>query len=433
MNLSVYRTALNIRASNITKVWYIISSFILNAFIPIALLPFLILTTECHANPETLRGNESTITAKGINITVNKHATYLTIIFSGKVNADFYAIERPNRLIIDLPDVEFHDKMNNLNKNGGVISSYRYGLFASGRSRIVIDLKQPVSAQALHGITEGDKNHYFSLELKAASTEQYKALVRKTTPSMDNLQNATGFETAVEIPENSKLPVIVIDPGHGGIDPGAITQSGIQEKDIVFAFAQTVAEYLNKQKRFHIVMTRKSDIFIPLGERVRIAQKAQADLFISIHADSISAAPQISGFTVYTMSDKASDRESALLAAKENQADSVAGVESQELKEQVVDILQELTIRETRLLSKRFARFVIDSFGNVMRLNKNPYRQASFHVLKAYDVPSILIELGYLSSAQDINLLTSDEWRNNAAEAIVKSINDFFPDQLSQN
>lgn len=401
----------------------------------IILISFLFYAFSQPAYAELLHGADNTVIAQGIKISVKKQATYLTIIFSKKVQATYYALEHPNRLIIDLPGVEFHVTDNNLKRNGGLVASFRYGLIAENQSRIVIDLKSPVSVQKLHGqVEEAEGSYYIAFELKAASTSQFRELVNKTEPYSPNQPDISSeIPSQTTMPADERKPVIVIDPGHGGIDPGAVTQTGIQEKDIVFAFAATVVKYLEAQNRFHVIMTRQSDIFVPLNERVRIAQKARADLFISIHADSISAAPQVSGFTVYTVSDKASDRESALLAAKENQADSIAGIETSDLKDQVVDILQELTIRETRLMSKRFARLLIEHFGNVMRLNKNPSRQAGFHVLKAYDIPSILIELGYLSSGQDISLLTSEEWRNNAAQAITESINSFFPPASSQN
>lgn len=378
------------------------------------------------AQAQDLRGQTSHIIAKGFNITAQKNTTFFTILLSKEVQATFYAMNTPNRLVIDLPEVEFHIATPKSNQKGGMISSFRFGLFAQGRSRVVIDLTEPVTVRALQGKVQDQEDMFFyTLELKRSSRENFANLVIKTDPTA--LMKTT--PQIIEPQKSNEKFVVVIDPGHGGIDPGATTNSGIQEKDIVFAFAQTVAEQLKTQKKFHVILTRSTDVFVPLGERVRIAQREKANLFISIHADSISAAPQVSGFTIYSLSQKASDRESAKLADRENQADSVAGIVSPEIQGQVVDILQELTIRETRVFSKQLAEHIISKIETVMRLNKNPYRQAGFHVLKAYDIPSVLIELGYLSSKKDIDLLMSEEWRIKAAQAITQAINIYFDHQ----
>jgi N-acetylmuramoyl-L-alanine amidase len=221
-------------------------------------------------------------------------------------------------------------------------------------------------------------------------------------------------------------PVIMIDPGHGGIDPGAAGSGHVVEKDLVLSFAQRLKKKLEASGRYKVLMTRDEDVFVSLGARVKAARAAQADLFISIHADSISGGQDVRGLTVYTGSERASDADSARLADRENKADAAAGVESGDMPDDVSDILQELTLRETRGFSHGFATRLVGEFDAVARLNKNPHRQARFQVLRAHDVPSVLVELGYLSSQKDLDQLMSEEWRLKMASAMAVAVDRFF-------
>jgi len=225
-------------------------------------------------------------------------------------------------------------------------------------------------------------------------------------------------------PSADTRPLIMIDPGHGGIDPGAKAGETL-EKDIVFSFARTLKELLDKEGKYRVHLTRDQDVFVSLGERVNMARAAKADLFISIHADTISSS-QVRGLTVYTGSERATDAESARLAEKENEADAVGGIEVSQAPEGIADILQELTLRETRSFSNRLALTVVSNLNKIMPLNKNPHREAGFRVLRAPDVPSVLMELGYMSSRQDIDLLLSQEWRDKSAEALAKALDQYF-------
>jgi N-acetylmuramoyl-L-alanine amidase len=219
----------------------------------------------------------------------------------------------------------------------------------------------------------------------------------------------------------------MIDPGHGGIDPGAATSSSrVVEKDLVLSFAQRLKRKLEEGGRYKVLMTREQDVFVSLGDRVRAARGVQADLFISIHADSISGGQDVRGLTVYTGSERASDADSARLADRENKADAVAGVESGDMPDEVSDILMDLTLRETRGFSHSFAARLVGEFDSVARLNKNPHRQARFQVLRAHDIPSVLVELGYLSSQKDLDLLMSEEWRVKMVSAMSVAVDRFF-------
>ncbi|MGF7160432.1 N-acetylmuramoyl-L-alanine amidase [Rhodoligotrophos appendicifer] len=230
--------------------------------------------------------------------------------------------------------------------------------------------------------------------------------------------------------ERRAKPIVVIDPGHGGIDPGAISKSGTFEKDVVLGFAKVLRDRLQASGRYDVVMTRSNDSFLTLGNRVRVAQKKQADLFISIHADSLKRGVA-RGSTVYTVSDKASDREAAEIAAAENKADLVAGVEVDGENEELTGILIDLVQRETRNHSVFFAKTLVNTLDGTTMLSSKPHRYAGFRVLRAADVPSVLVELGYLSSSEDEKLLTSSAWRQKVARSMQVAVDGFFGTHVS--
>ncbi len=232
---------------------------------------------------------------------------------------------------------------------------------------------------------------------------------------------------AAPVPIATK-PTIVLDPGHGGFDTGAIANA-IVEKGVALEFAQLLAKKLEATGTFKVVMTRNDDVFIPLSERVRIARSAGAALMISIHADTLTESGDVSGATVYTLSDKASDAAAAKVAAKENAADAGSGADGQADTADVSDILFDLTRQETRAYSHVFARTLVNYWKVAGRLNKNPQRAAGFRVLKAPDVPSVLLELGYLSNTNDAAALTSPDWREAATGRMLQAIQAYFADQ----
>jgi N-acetylmuramoyl-L-alanine amidase len=229
-------------------------------------------------------------------------------------------------------------------------------------------------------------------------------------------------------PSGDPRPLIVIDPGHGGPDTGAKVGDGeIMEKHMVLDFSMTLRDQLEKSGKYRVVLTRIDDTFIPLGERVKMARQRQAALFISIHADSLPKAEgDVQGATVYTLSDKASDSEAAKLAEAENRSDVVAGIDLSREPGDVADILIDLAQRETKGYSHQFARTLVGEMKSAMRLHKKPLKSASFVVLKAPDVPSVLVELGYMTNKQDLKLLMSEGWRAKAAESMVQAVDAFF-------
>ena len=205
------------------------------------------------------------------------------------------------------------------------------------------------------------------------------------------------------------------------------------EKDIVLEFAQALAEKLEKSGKYRVAMTRTDDRFIALGERVRIARGQGAALFVSIHADALAARNEndVRGATVYTVSDTASDVEAARLAEAENKADAIAGVDLSAEPEEVADILIDLTQRETKNFSAHFARAVVGELKSAAKLHKHPLKSAGFKVLKAPDVPSVLIELGYVSNKQDLKLMTTEAWRARTSGAVAQAVNTFFSTRLA--
>jgi len=353
-------------------------------------------------------------------------STRLIVTMSQAVEARAFVMQRPDRVVVDLPEVNF--QLPEAGKGRGLIASFRYGLFAPDRSRVVIDLAQPALVSRAESVTRpSDGAAVLTIELARTDRETFRRAAKADETSHGAIR-ATGHRPS---DPGDRRPLIVIDPGHGGVDPGAIPSASVFEKDIVFAFAQRLRRRLDASGRYRTLMTREEDVFVALEQRVRIAQAARADLMISIHADSISAAPHIRGMTVYTGAERASDAESARLAERENKADAAGGIETANRPAEVADILQELTQRETRGFSHRFAKRLLTHLEPVMPRSKKPHREAGFLVLRAPDVPSVLVELGYLSSRKDINLLLSDEWRDRSATAMAGAIDLYFAKRVA--
>lgn len=355
-------------------------------------------------------------------------STRLAITLSQAVEPRAFVMERPDRVVIELPEVNFQLPKEAGQGREGLISSFRYGLFAPGRSRLVIDLAQPALVSGAQTTTRAsDGAAVLTVELTRTDREAFRRAAKA-----DEASHVTPQPAAVRrVDPGDRRPLIVIDPGHGGVDPGAIPSAAVFEKDIVFAFAQRLRRRLDGSGRYRTLMTRDEDVFVGLEERVRIARAARADLMISIHADSISAAPHIRGMTVYTGAERATDAESARLAERENRADAAGGIETASRPAEVADILQDLTQRETRGFSHRFAKRLLAQLEPVMPRSKKPHREAGFLVLRAPDIPSVLVELGYLSSQKDIGLLRSDEWRDRSAAAMASAIDLYFATRVA--
>jgi N-acetylmuramoyl-L-alanine amidase len=361
-------------------------------------------------------------------LTADAQSAKLVFTMSAPVAVQATVLQSPDRIVIDLPEVNFQLPADAGRKAQGLVKSFRYGLFAQGRSRVVIDLAGP----ALPSRTSGEPilngaAHKLVIELKKADRDSFA----KAAAQSRNMSEDTGALALRPVLDGDTRPVVVIDPGHGGIDVGAIGVNNALEKDVVFAFARELKARLGQTGLIRVVLTREADSFVSLPDRVKIAQAHGASLFVSVHADTLAVSPEVRGLTVYTNSEHASDAESARLAETENKADALAGVETSDANEEVAGILSELTRRETRTYSHLFARTLVGQMMSSSKLNKNPTRSAGFRVLKAPDVPSVLIELGYLSSKTDVENLTTPAWRERAAEGVAGSILTFLAPRLA--
>jgi len=370
--------------------------------------------------------------ASSISLRQSRQSSHLEIDLSAPVAARVYLVENPERLIIDLPQVNFLAQMPVFRTHAALITSFRYGLFAAGQSRIVMDLHGP--AKVLNSRIEpasAVSPAHLIVDVEKTDATSFHAAVEAAAKTAAQPELRPSLNTPappVKTGEDDKRPLIVIDPGHGGPDSGAIGVNGTVEKVVVFNFATALKAKLESSGKFRVLLTRTQDVFVPLEGRSQMARAANASLFLSLHADTLSASGAVSGATIYTVSDKASDAEAARVAAHENQADAAGGLVTTEQAPQVADILFDLTRRETRSYAHVFSKSLIAAWkaGPFLSLNKNPQRSAGFVVLKAPDVPSVLLELGYLSSSRDVQDLVSPIWCDHATDSVLSAIDSFF-------
>jgi N-acetylmuramoyl-L-alanine amidase len=341
----------------------------------------------------------------------------------------------PHRLVIDLPSARFRFDADAL-KPRGLITDIRYGALEAGSSRIIVTAKGPFKLTDFDLVPNEEQaakaSHRLVFDLEATSEDAFDAALAEqtvTTASTPAAGAAGSPLRAVTAAPANKRFTVVVDPGHGGIDGGANGVSGTVEKEVTLAFAQELRDQLAKAGDIEVHLTRDGDQFLRLDERVRIAREHAADLFISIHADTIRL-KGIRGATIYTVSDRASDAESALLAIRENLSDELAGIEVPDEDHQVADILVDLIRRETHAFSMGFARVLVQELRDTVTLINNPHRFAGFRVLRAPDVPSVLLELGYLSNESDEKQLRDPKWHARAASGIVDAVRQFAGPRL---
>jgi len=336
-------------------------------------------------------------------------------------------LANPYRLVIDLPDVEF-DGPAKPGEGRGLISDYRYGLIAPGKARVVLDLSGPVDIVNSFVLDPVDPEPArLVVDVVPTTADAFAEAAALDRPAHDRATGEAG--PFVSAPGSGK-PVVVIDPGHGGIDSGAVGKDGLLEKEVTLTFALELARQLKLGARLEPVLTREGDDFLSLSDRVELASRHRAALFVSVHADSVRE-DYVRGATVYTLSDDASDALAAALAARENRSDILAGLALEDQPDEVADILFDLARRETKNLAVRFAKSLVEEMKGEIPLNANPWRRASFKVLKAADVPSVLLELGYLSNPDDEKLFTGPTWPADAAETVARAIEDFFGENLA--
>jgi len=366
------------------------------------------------------------LVARDIRIGVHRDKTRLVLDLSGTVRHQIFALADPYRIVVDLPDISWQVPAA-ARRQGGLIADLRYGQYQTGNARVVLDLTGPgLVVKSVIIPASGNHGPRLVIDIKRSTRQAFLAKLR--LPHKQPRPAPAPPVTAKTKRTTSQKPLVVIDPGHGGVDPGAIGISGIFEKRVTLGMARQVRKAILKWGRQRVRLTRVGDSFIPLRRRVAIARSAGADLFISIHADSI-ANRRVRGGGIYTLSENASDKEAAALAAKENRADLIAGLNLKGHDDEVTSILIDLTQRETMNYSANFATTLVPELRQLIHMRRKPHRFAGFVVLKAPDVPSVLIELGYLSNRQDERMLTSPKSRAAIAAAIARAVDNYFKAQ----
>lgn len=373
---------------------------------------------------------------QGFAFEIGKTVERITILSSAKlVQKKAFLLDSPNRLVLDFEAFKAEQAGLPENYRGKLISSVRTGAHGKNATRIVFDLTTQVEVIASYQVKpEGALwRHVVDIKKKTrpSAANTTKPPVKKATkitskPAKKAPQKAPAKKKKQEITNNwrGKKSVIVIDPGHGGKDPGALG-SLHKEKDLTLRFAKVLKQKLEAKKRYKVLLTREKDAFLPLRKRVAFAQKHKADLFISIHADS-NPNKKAKGVSVYTLSETASDEESAALAAHENSADIIDGVDIGVNDEDVADILIDLTQRETMRVSANLADVMVKHLKGKVPLVTRAHRYAGFRVLKTFDIPSILVELGFLSNKEDERRLASSKYRDLTSTALARGIDSYL-------
>ena len=355
-----------------------------------------------------------------------------------------FALADPYRVVVDIPQVSFQLPPEAGITGRGLVKAFRYGLVMPGGSRIVFDLTGPARIAKSYVLdAANDQPPRLVLELEEIDRTNFvQSLAVESRPQLrpaiaDAADPIVAMKAAAEPRPADAVdlrPVVVIDPGHGGVDNG--TQAGggeNNEKDLVLGFGLALRDRIEKSGKYRVVMTREDDTFVPLADRVRIARNQSAALFVSIHADALPRGEgDAQGATIYTLSDRASDSEAERLAETENKADAIGGVNLTEEPTEVADILIDLARRETRTFSNRFARLLMGEMKTTARMHKRPLKSAGFKVLKAPDVPSVLVELGYVSNKDDLEHLLSESWRTRIVGSMGQAIDAFFAKRLAK-
>jgi N-acetylmuramoyl-L-alanine amidase len=368
--------------------------------------------------------------AKDARLAGDRGRTRFIADLSEKVDVNVFSLADPYRVIVDLPEVNFQMPAGLGTEQRGLVTGYRFGLFAPGKSRIVIDVNGPFLVEKAFVLeARGDQPARLVVDLVATDRVTFLAKLRDAkSPAVGSIPHS---DPAAMVAKTK--PVIVLDPGHGGIDPGTASADGTTEKEVVLAFAKVLRQKLEEKRDYQVYLTREDDTFLSLRERVEFAQGKGANLFVSIHADSFPKhTTKASGATVYTLSEQASDEEAKELAAKENFSDALAGVDLPSHRDEVVaNILIDLAQRETQNRSTVFAKSVVGEM-RASDLHRKSLKSAGFRVLKSPDVPSVLLELGFLSNPDDEKRLTSDDWRAAMAEKVTAAIDAYFAKRMAR-
>ncbi|MGB0921538.1 MAG: N-acetylmuramoyl-L-alanine amidase [Alphaproteobacteria bacterium] len=377
-----------------------------------------------------------TPTVSGLRLGQTGDATRFVFDSTTPLSPTIFTLDDPFRVVIDLPEVKFDVPTGTGRQSKGLIQGFRFGLFRTGLSRVVLDVSGPVKIARKFVLppTADKPGSRLVIDLAKTDLQEFRensgwpqsSRPTATAPTDPGQTSAYQGPQPNLRPQPVIKPIVVIDPGHGGVDPGAHgRRTGKEEKDIVLDVAKRVRNHLQRGNKVEPRLTRDRDIFIKLPDRVRRARAMNGDLFVSIHADAAEN-PKARGAGVYTLSEKSSDREAAALARRENRADMIAGVDLSGESNEVTSILIDLTQRETMNSSVLFAQMLTKSLAKAAPLRSNTHRFAGFRVLKAPDIPSVLIELGFLTNREEENRLVQPAQREKLAIAIARAIEDYL-------
>jgi N-acetylmuramoyl-L-alanine amidase len=373
----------------------------------------------------SVQGGDSFPVATDARLGGDESQTRFVMDFTRKIDLHAFTLADPYRVVIDIPQVTFLLPPKTGESGRGLIKAFRFGLVMQSGSRLVFDLSKPARIEKAF-VVDATVEAPARLVLDLVATDR-ESFLRRAALDNNQARSEPPQSKGPSAKDDDPRPLVALDPGHGGIDNGSKAPSGELEKDIVLAFAQRLRDRIEKTGKYRVLMTRTDDTFVPLADRVRIARSAGAALFVSIHADSLPRGEgDAQGASIYTLSDTATDSEAAGLAEKENRADIIAGVDLKAEPDDVAGILLDLAERETKGFSLQFARKLVGELKSATVLHKKPLKSAGFRVLRAPDVPSVLVELGYVSNRADLKSLLSETWRDRTAETMAQTIDAFF-------
>jgi N-acetylmuramoyl-L-alanine amidase len=321
-------------------------------------------------------------------------------------------LDAPPRLVIDTREVDWTGFQTLALPPQAL--ALRAGSFRPGWSRLVIELASPMALTSAEMSTRSGRT---AILLNLAPTDGDSFAREAAKPDLPEWAAPKGAAVVVPKAEGTGSLVVVLDPGHGGIDPGAV-RNGTRESDLMLTFARELKEVLVRDGRFSVVLTRDQDVFVPLETRTTIAREAEADLFLSLHADAL-AFGEAQGATVYTLAEYATDAAAQALAERHDRDDLLAGVDLTQQDDVVANVLMDMARAQTQPRTDRLAKAVVATIKAAeIRMHRTPHQTAAFSVLKSPDIPSALLELGFLSSERDYRRLTDAAWRATLAEAI---------------
>jgi N-acetylmuramoyl-L-alanine amidase len=334
-------------------------------------------------------------------------------------------MDAPPRLIVDTREVDWTG-ISALPLPEG-LAEFRAGVFRPGWSRLVVELDAPMEVVLSEMRTAPDAA---AILVTLAPTDPESFAASAALPDLPEWAAPEATDLPPPLPKGGGPITVVLDPGHGGIDPGA-TRDGQTEAALMLTFARELKEVLVRDGRFAVVLTRDDDVFVPLEARTSIARDAEADIFLSLHADAL-AEGEATGATVYTLDETATDAASAALAERHDRDDLLAGIDLSEQDDLVAEVLMDMARTETEPRTDRLAQAIVRAIKAAeIRMHRNPRQTGGFSVLKAPDIPSVLLELGFLSSARDFSRLVDPDWRARMAEAIRVALVDWAADEAA--